>query len=861
MPGYSKTCFYIGFVMTAGLFSTLVLAASPPAPAHPPRAVTDTGEAAFRRDVQPLLKSYCYSCHAGGAKSGNVAFDDSTSYAELRQNRKLFQKVLKNLRSGIMPPMGMDQPTQAGKGRVEQWIKTHVYGIDAANPDPGRVTVRRLNRAEYRNTVRDLMGVDYDTQTEFPTDDAGHGFDNIGDVLTLSPLLMEKYLNAAQAIIAQAVPTAPKVVAETEILGARFVPEAPTASADKTAASTEKAAVPADKAAVPAPKATDYRVLSYYEPVTVSCTLPVEHAGSYQLVLNLAANERYVDDQFDYNKCRLIIRADGQELLRQDFNREGGKQLQYVFDQKWQAGAHKLSFEVQPLTPGGERIRTLTLRINKATVRGPLDAKYYVEPHNYRAFFSKPAPAGSVARRAYAHDLLGDFARRAFRRPVEEKTLARLTTLAESVYTQSGQTFEAGVAQAMVAVLASPRFLFREEGIGVRQDASGYAPIDEYALAARLSYFLWSSMPDDTLFRLAEQGHLRKNLAAQVQRMLRDPRSESLVQNFSGQWLQTRDIARVPINPFAVLAREADPAAENGAGGNRRRNGGRPRVRFDDALRADLKQEADAYFGYVTRSDRSVLELIDSDYTFLNARLAQYYGLAEAAITGDDFRKVTLPSDSPRGGMLTMASVLAVTSNPTRTSPVKRGLFILDNILGAPAPPPPPNIPPLEAAAVGLKNAHPTLREVLAVHRSKPECVSCHQRLDPPGLALENFNAMGIWREREFGQPIEPGGTLVTGESFKNVREMKHILATRHRTEFYRCLTEKLLTYALGRGLEDYDTEAVDRIVYRLEQDKGRFSTLLTGVIESAPFEKCRVPQTLASVAAPVHALFVPQEK
>ena len=246
-------------------------------------------------------------------------------------------------------------------------------------------------------------------------------------------------------------------------------------------------------------------------------------------------------------------------------------------------------------------------------------------------------------------------------------------------------------------------------------------------------------------------------------------------------------------------AREADPAADGGAGGNRRRNNGRPRVRFDDALRADLKQEADSYFGYVTRSDRSVLELIDSDYTFLNARLAQYYGLGDTAVTGDAFRKVTLPSDSPRGGMLTMASVLAVTSNPTRTSPVKRGLFILDNILGAPAPPPPPNIPPLEAAAAGLKNAHPTLREVLAVHRSKPECVSCHQRLDPPGLALENFNAMGIWREREFGQPIEPGGTLVTGESFKNVREMKHILATRHSTEFYRCLTEKLLTYALGR--------------------------------------------------------------
>jgi hypothetical protein len=242
----------------------------------------------------------------------------------------------------------------------------------------------------------------------------------------------------------------------------------------------------------------------------------------------------------------------------------------------------------------------------------------------------------------------------------------------------------------------------------------------------------------------------------------------------------------------------------------------------------------------VVRDDRSVLELINSNYTFLNARLAEYYGLKDLGVTGDEFRMVTLPPNSPRGGMLTMGSVLAVTSNPTRTSPVKRGLFILDNILGAPPPPPPPNIPPLEAAAVGLANAHPTLREVLAVHRSKPECTSCHQRLDPPGLALENFNAIGMWRDKEFGQPIESGGTLVTGESFKNVQELKQILVSKHSTEFYRRLSEKLLTYALGRGLEDYDTESVDRIEKRLEQNQGRFSALLDGVIESAPFQQCR---------------------
>ncbi len=568
IPKPVKICATIGFVLTAGLFSTLVIAASPPQTAKPPVPATNAGEAEYRQQIQPLLKKYCYACHAGGAKSGGVMLDGVSSYAALRQDRKLFQKVLKNMRSGIMPPAGMEQPTPAEKTRIAQWIKTQVYHIDPANPDPGRVTVRRLNRVEYHNTIRDLIGVEFDTQTEFPPDDAGHGFDNISDVLTISPLLMEKYLNAAQAIIAQAVPTASKVVAEAEIAGANFVPA--------------NATVAPANASVPPNKAVGFRSLSYYEPATVAHTLQIEHPGSYQLVLDMAANERYVDNVFDYNKCRLIVKADGQELLRKDFNREGGKLLHYTFDQKWQAGGHNLSFEVQPLTPGVEQIRSLTLRINKVTLRGPLDAKYNVEPRNYRAFFPKPVPAGVPERRAYARQLLGDFARKAFRRPVDEKTLARLTALAEGVYTQPGQTFEAGVAQAMVAILASPRFLFREEGMAAAQNNHPYALIDEYALASRLSYFLWSSMPDDELFRLAGQGLLRKNLASQVQRMLQDRRSEALVQNFSGQWLQTRDIEKVPINPFAVLGREVDPAAAPAGGNGNRRGGNRPRVRFDD---------------------------------------------------------------------------------------------------------------------------------------------------------------------------------------------------------------------------------------------------------------------------------------
>lgn len=817
---YRKNCSYVGSVLGLGLISILVMAASPPQkPVTRSVSEGNVGEVQFRTVIQPLLKTYCYSCHAGNVKSGNIAFDKIKSYAALRQDRKLFQKVLKNLRSGTMPPSGMDQPTVAEKRSIEQWIKTHVYRIDPANLDPGHVTVRRLNRVEYRNTIRDLVGIDYDTQTAFPPDDTGHGFDNMGDALTLSPMLLEKYLDAAQTIIAQAVPTASKVVAETDIPGSSFSPESSTSPVEET---------------------NSFRSLSYYEPSTLSHTLQIEHSGDYQVVLDLSAHERYVDNKFDYNKCRLIFKVDDKELFRKEYNREGGKRFRYVVDQKWQTKDHKLSFELQPLTPGVELVRTLTLRINKVTLRGPFEAKYEVEPRNYRTFFPKPVPASSTERRAYARELLGAFANRAFRRPVDEKSLVRLVTLAEGVYTQPRQTFESGVAQAMVAVLASPRFLFREEGVVTEKNNRPYALVDEYALASRLSYFLWSSMPDDELLRLAGQGQLRKSLAPQVQRMLRDPRSEALIQNFSGQWLQTRDIEKVPINARAVLEREMDPA-NLPKPGEVRRPGNRPRVQFDESLRKALRSEADLYFGYIVREDRNVLELIDSNYTFLNARLAQYYGMKDIGVEGDAFRKVTLPPHSPRGGVLTMASVLAVTSNPTRTSPVKRGLFILDNIVGAPAPPPPPDIPPLEDAAVGLKDRKPTLREVLSAHRDKPACSSCHQRLDPPGLALENFNALGLWRDSEYGQPIEAGGTLVSGESFQDIRGLKRILVTRHSTEFYRCLTEKLMTYALGRGLEDYDVESVDRVVKRLQQNDGRFSALLTGIIESAPFQKSRI--------------------
>lgn len=660
------------------------------------RAAEVSGAAEFHKDIEPVIRQYCYDCHGDGAKKGGVAFDEFASDQAILTNRDLWWTALKYLRAGIMPPPKRDRPTPAEQLRIAGWIKSAVFAIDPKNIDPGRVTLRRLNRVEYRNSIRDLLGVDFDAETEFPPDDSGYGFDNIGDVLTLSPMLFEKYIAAAKTIVTQA-----------------------------------------------------------------------------------------------------------------------------------------------------------------------------VKSKNSNRFFSGTIPEDPAGRREYVRQHLRNFATKAFRRPVDDETVDRLASLAEEVYSQPGKNVEAGIAQGMEAVISSPRFLFHlEGGISPAPSTNAWSPVDDYALASRLSYFLWSTMPDDELFRLAGQGQLRNNLAAQVQRMLKDPRSKELVRNFTGQWLQARDVEYIAINAKAVLARDsgrdgafldelaafrgkrdaqADNSDSNQTSGPaqharpfRKFQEDDPPLGFDHNLRQAMRNETEMFFASVVQEDRDVATLIDSDYTFLNERLAALYGLTNLNITGNEMRRVTLPPDSPRGGVLTEGTVLVVTSNPDRTSPVKRGVFVLSNILGTPPPPPPPNVPALEASEKGSANHGATLRDLLEAHRSQPLCASCHARMDPIGLAMENFNALGIWRDTERNQNIDAAGKLITGESFNNVRELKHILATKHREDFYRCLTEKLLTYALGRGLEYYDVETVDEIVQRLDQQNGRFSALLMGIIESAPFQKQR---------------------
>ena len=819
----------------------------------------------FHQDIQPLLTKYCYDCHGDGAEKGKVAFDTFKSDTELLGRHDLWLSVLKNTRASMMPPAKKPQPSAEELARLEHWIKSGALGLDPVNPDPGHVTVRRLNRVEYRNTIKDLLGVDFDTQVEFPPDDSGRGFDNIGDVLTLPPMLLEKYLAAAKTIVTKAVPEVSAVPAEHMVLGRDF----------------NISGVPLAGQTNPPVKTGNALTLSYYDAALVTNVLSVTNGGRYLLVLEFAANERYVDNVFDYNKCRLTFKADGEELLRKEFTREGNRPIHLEFERTWKAGDHLLTVEVEPLTPDQKRVRSLTMRIDSVTVRGPMDEQHWVKPKGYERFFPKAPPQDASARRKYARELLSPFVTKAYRRPTDDRTLDRLVALAEATYQQPGKTFEAGIGQAMTAVLASPRFLFREESAEPLVAGQTYPLVDEYALASRLSYFFWATMPDAELFRLAGEKALRKNLDAQGHRMMADDRFQGFIRNFVGQWLQTRDIESVSIDARQVLAREAAADPEQDRRRTRfralrdkaddkdaltaeekkeleelrtalfRRNGQPLRAELTGDLRRAMRQETEKTFDYIVREDRSLRELLDGDYTFLNERLAKHYGLTNLNVVGDDLRRVTLPAGSPRGGILTQGTILAVTSNPTRTSPVKRGLFILDNILGTPPPPPPPDVTPLEDAAKGIKDRPVSLRETLALHREKPLCSSCHNRMDPLGLALENFNAMGMFRNAERSQPIDATGTLISGESFTDIRDLKHILATRHARDFYHTLTEKMLTYALGRGLEAYDVETVDQITDRLMQAEGKPSALFAGIVASAPFQKTRATNPTESFSSP----------
>ena len=815
-------------------------------PSQPACAAEEVVEQ-YHKTIQPILETYCYDCHANGSSEGDLSLDSAKSEEELVDNREMWWAILKNVRAGIMPPSDAEQPTEDEEATLTHWIKTRAFGIDPRNIDPGRVTVRRLNRAEYRNTIRDLMGIDFNAEVVFPPDDTGFGFDNVGDALSLSPLLLEKYLQAATTIVQEAVPTVCKVMPVQRFTGKDFKSES---EADET----------------------DGSKMSYKEERTVSKTIQIADTGTYRLKVQVMVHGSF---DFDPSQCRVRFFVDDEELYSTEYAWDERKKTDFEFEREFLAGEHRLSFHLVPLHPPGEAGKDEAsdfeddntfnnFYVEHVDVEGPLNTDKRVHPKNYERFFTRDEPpAGPIDRRAYAREVLSAFTKRAYRRPATDATLDRLVSVAEFIYQQPGKSFEAGIAQAMTAILASPRFLFRLEDSVDTEDES-FPFVDEYALASRLSYFLWTTMPDAELFELADRGELRQNLDTQINRMLGDERSDSFVRNFVGQWLRSRDVEHVSLDPIVALGygeeyeqlldvfrrrfrrRSSDNQSDESPVSDDEWEKTRTRFRelrairdkFDGNARRAMRRETEMFFEHIVREDRSVLDLLDCDYTFLNEKLADLYDIPD--VEGSEMRKVSLPEASPRGGILTQATMLTTTSNPTRTSPVKRGLYILENILGTPAPPAPPNVPELEDAADRFGDREPSLRELLAAHREAELCSSCHNRMDPLGIALENFNALGMWREAENDQPIDASGTLITGESFKDVRELKRILVSERRADFYRCITQKLMTYALGRGLEYYDEFTVDRIVDELEQADGRFSVLLTQVIKSAPFQRLR---------------------
>jgi len=757
-------------------------------------AAFGAGDQSYKAKVEPLLKTYCYDCHGDGADKGGVALDSFTNFTALASDHKLWLGVWQNMETQMMPPAKKPQPTEAERKIIAKWIEAEVFKLDPANPDPGRVTIRRLNREEYKNTILDLFGVDFDVTEAFPTDDSGYGFDNIGDVLTISPILLEKYLDAARDISDKVVNSGEGRIPTISVAGDDFK----------------------DKAN---PKLSPNN-LPFSEANTVAVTREINYPGPYKITLDLAVAG---SKDATVHAATAVLKVDGKEIERRDLGWDAAKTVTISDQAVLTKGTHTIAIELIPKREPAEGENKLHANLDTLKLNGPLDRSFLERPKEYfKVFMDGQPPIAAAPRAEYRKKILRYFTMRAFRRPVDEPTLDKLVSIAAGVEKQPGGSFEQGIGQALTAMLASPRFLFRAEIQPEPNNPAKIVRIDEYALASRLSYFLWSSLPDDELLTLARDGKLRTNLRPQVDRMLKDDKGKRFVRNFAGQWLQTRDVETVSIDAQRIL--------------RIRRNEDADKI-FNGRIRRAMRQETEMLFGHLVRENRPLTELLSSDYTFLNEPLANFYDIP--GVKGQEMRKVTLAKDSHRGSILTHGSLLLVTSNPTRTSPVKRGLFVLENLLGSPAPPAPPNVPTLESTKQNSAEFL-TMRQAMEIHREKPICASCHARMDPIGLALENFNALGQFRDKEANKPIDTAGQLITGEKFTNTVELAKILVTSRRKDFFRCATEKLLTYATGRGVEYYDAPTIEKIVEQLEHDGAKTRSLIYGVVESAPFQMRR---------------------
>jgi mono/diheme cytochrome c family protein len=741
--------------------------------------------AAFTAATRELFDDTCSECHNPTDLSGGFDVNVYRSVDTLATDRDRWESILAKLKSREMPPDdAVIQPSDEQIHTLVKLLEKEFERADAAmKPDPGRVTARRLNRAEYTNTIRDLLAVDFRADRNFPTDDSGEGFDNIGDVLTVSPVLMEKYLAAAGRIAERAIATG----------------------------------------SLPKPVEVEYSLrfknLRRIDPSNVEATHRFDFDADYELKIGLPGQRAkdappvtlglWIDGKLEQT-TRVETRPSGLVY----FNPFSEERIRVPITE----GDHtlRLGFIDDPFVKTLPQDEIYKDSVNKwvgaVTVVGPF-ATSGEKPSRKKILVCDPASGPRCVDR-----ILATLARRAYRRPVTGAEVAALKRFVDMARAD-GQSVEQGIGLAIQAMLVSPHFLFHIERDLYPNDPGRMHRVSDVELASRLSYFLWNSMPDDELLSLAERRRLSvpQVLDAQVARLLADPKSAAMAENFAGQWLEIRNLDTIKPDPQKFPA-------------------------WTPELREAMKTETRMFFDTILRENRPIGDFIDARYTFLNELLAKHYGID--GVSGPEFRRVDLETGE-RGGVLTHGSVLAVSSYPTRTSVVIRGKYILQNILGTPPPPPPADVPALDEQAVGTTAS---LRKQMETHRTNAICASCHSRMDPLGFALENYDAIGKWRTMDGGFPVDSSGILPGGKKFANSAEMRQILSERV-PELTRTLTEKLLIYSLGRGLQRYDRPTVNGITKKVAASGYGFQTLVQEVVRSLPFQSRRAEDVKPVVA------------
>jgi hypothetical protein len=788
----------VAIVLAVAVWAAAVSSSAPRAQAQPE---TPPATASLERTIT----QYCAACHnrriQTTATASGVVLDE-VNLSAVAANGEMWEKVIRKLRAGAMPPAGMPRPDAAAHDALVSFLEDALDRAAANRPHPGRPSPHRLNRAEYANAVRDLLALNVDPAGLLPPDDSADGFDNNADVLSVSPVLLERYLSAAATISALAVGD-PKIIPGSETYRIR---------GDASQTGQNEALPPGTRGGLMAihtfPLDGEYVIKVKLLEINLGSIRGLEYEHQLEVTID---GERVlltpVGGPKDYTESSLnatnVVNSLAERLQVRVKVQAGQRPVGASFLMKNAAqGANRLqAFERSTL------IATDHLglpHVEHITITGPFNATGVSEtPSRRRLFVCRPVKASDEP--ACAKRIISTLARRAYRRPVTEADVSSLMAFYDAGRREG--SFERGIELATRAVLVSPKFVFR-----VERDPAGLAPgsvyrVSDVDLASRLSFFLWSSIPDDELLDLASRGQLSKPavLEAQVRRMLADPRARSLTDNFAGQWLHIRNL------------RNTTPDKNDFPD-------------FDDNLRQAFERELELFVGSVIAEDRSVLDLMTADYTFVNERLAKHYRIPN--VYGPDFRRVSLKQDARRG-LLGKGGVLTLTSHADRTSPVVRGKWILDNLLGTPPPPAPAVVPPFPEEVPGVPT---TVRARMEQHRSNPACAGCHRVMDPLGLALENFDAVGAWRTRESGIAIDASGELTDGTKIDGVAALRDALVRRPDV-LVGTMTEKLMTYALGRTLEHQDMPAVRAIVRSAARDDYRFSSLVRGIVSSVPFQ------------------------